>query len=220
MTIADAGSPSRVLPRRRRNMGAPATRHAPAAVATRETEPLVGVLGTDAMDVAAMTAWFEARGYATRPVTVDELRRPDAVLPALIVTRCVNAVDPRLAIALFHIRFALISDLPLRGLPRTVTLVAASSAPRRLEQLATEVVGAPARPEPVPMTDRERAVITTYVLGATVADTAAEHFIAEATVRTHYRRVARRYNDAGRSAANKSQLLLCMVADGWISLDA
>ena len=68
------------------------------------------------------------------------------------------------------------------------------------------------------LTDRERDVMTTYVMGATVSETASKHFIAEATVRTHYQRVTRRYEEAGRAAANKSQLLVRMVADGWIEL--
>ena len=71
----------------------------------------------------------------------------------------------------------------------------------------------------VAMSPREQEVLATYVLGATVAETAAEHFIAECTVRTHYRRVSRRYEQSGRAVANKAQLLLAMVADGWLRLD-
>ncbi|BDH55256.1 LuxR C-terminal-related transcriptional regulator [Tsukamurella sp. PLM1] len=69
------------------------------------------------------------------------------------------------------------------------------------------------------MSAREREVLTTYVLGATVTVTAAEHFIGEATVRTHYRRVVERYAAVGRPVGNRVQLLLLMVADGWIDLD-
>jgi DNA-binding CsgD family transcriptional regulator len=68
----------------------------------------------------------------------------------------------------------------------------------------------------VRMTERERQILTTYALGATMSATAAAHHIAESTVREHYRRVVQRYNDAGRPIGNKAQLLLRMMADGWV----
>ncbi|MGB3604812.1 MAG: LuxR C-terminal-related transcriptional regulator [Gordonia sp. (in: high G+C Gram-positive bacteria)] len=71
----------------------------------------------------------------------------------------------------------------------------------------------------VALSRREQEVLATYVLGETVKETAATHFIAECTVRTHYRRVTRRYDEVGRPVANKAQLLLAMVADGWVTLD-
>ncbi|GAA2368130.1 helix-turn-helix transcriptional regulator [Gordonia cholesterolivorans] len=70
-----------------------------------------------------------------------------------------------------------------------------------------------------PMSAREREILTTYVMGATVEETATRHFVAASTVRTHYRRVSARYDDAGLPVANKTHLLLRMVADGWIQLD-
>ncbi|MGV9671647.1 LuxR C-terminal-related transcriptional regulator [Gordonia sp. NPDC003504] len=66
------------------------------------------------------------------------------------------------------------------------------------------------------MTERERQILTTYALGATMSTTAATHHIAESTVREHYRRVVQRYNDAGRPIGNKAQLLLRLMADGWV----
>ncbi|NMO03471.1 LuxR family transcriptional regulator [Gordonia sp. TBRC 11910] len=63
---------------------------------------------------------------------------------------------------------------------------------------------------------REREVLSSYVLGATVEVTAAAHHIAVSTVKTHYRRVAERYGEAGRPVTNKTQLLVEMVADGWV----
>ncbi|MCK0438976.1 DNA-binding response regulator [Gordonia alkaliphila] len=65
---------------------------------------------------------------------------------------------------------------------------------------------------------REQEVLTTYVLGATVEETVEEHFVAASTVRTHYRRATQRYSDAGRPVLNKTQLLLQMIADGWIDV--
>lgn len=69
----------------------------------------------------------------------------------------------------------------------------------------------------VPLTPRELEVVSTYVLGATAAQTAARHFVAKTTVKTHVNRVAARYADAGRPTANSTQLLLEMMADGWIA---
>lgn len=79
-------------------------------------------------------------------------------------------------------------------------------------------VFAPPPRSAVPLSPRELEVLTTYVMGATVEDTAARHFLATSTVRTHYRRVTARYTSAGRPVTNKAQLLLQMVADGWIRL--
>ncbi|GED95968.1 hypothetical protein nbrc107697_00070 [Gordonia crocea] len=59
----------------------------------------------------------------------------------------------------------------------------------------------------------------TYTLGTTVRDTARQHFITENTVRSHFRRVMRRYRDAGRPVTNKSQLLIQLIADGWVAPD-
>lgn len=70
---------------------------------------------------------------------------------------------------------------------------------------------------PVHVTDRELEVLTTYVLGATVNRTARTHFVSASTVRSHYRRVAERYNAVGRRVDNKTQLLLALISDNLIS---
>ena len=70
---------------------------------------------------------------------------------------------------------------------------------------------------PVHISPRELEVVTTYVCGATAAETAARHFLAEATVKTHDARVAARYEAAGWPVANSTKLLLEMMADGWIT---
>ena len=71
----------------------------------------------------------------------------------------------------------------------------------------------------VHLSERERDVLSTYVLGATVYETARHHFISESTVRTHFRRVVTRYGNAGRTVNNKSQLLIELIADGWLDRD-
>lgn len=70
--------------------------------------------------------------------------------------------------------------------------------------------------EPVRLSRREREVVVTYTLGSTVRETSREHHIAESTVRSHFRRVMQRYGDAGRPVNNKSQLLIQLIADGWV----
>ena len=70
----------------------------------------------------------------------------------------------------------------------------------------------------VPLSVREREVLTSYTLGATVRETALLYYITESTVRTHYRRVVRRYSDAGHDVDNKAQLLMHLIADGYVSL--
>lgn len=72
-------------------------------------------------------------------------------------------------------------------------------------------------PPPIHITHRELEVLTTYIMGSTMSATAKHYFIAESTVRAHYRRVSARYAAAGREVGNKAQLLLALVADGLIS---
>lgn len=68
----------------------------------------------------------------------------------------------------------------------------------------------------VHLSAREREVMSTYALGATIYQTARRHHISESTVRSHFRRVCARYTLAARPVNNKSQLLIELFADGWI----
>lgn len=71
----------------------------------------------------------------------------------------------------------------------------------------------------VHLSERELGVLSTYVLGSTVYETARRHYISESTVRTRFRRVVTRYSNAGRAVNNKSQLLIELIADGWLDGD-
>ncbi|GAA14988.1 helix-turn-helix transcriptional regulator [Gordonia alkanivorans] len=93
---------------------------------------------------------------------------------------------------------------------------AAGTLRQVLDKVAGDVTGDEGR---VQLSDRECEVVLTYVLGATVRETATRHFIAESTVRTHLRRVSDRYIAVGRPVANKSQLLIELMADGWVDRD-
>lgn len=89
-----------------------------------------------------------------------------------------------------------------------------------LRQVLDDAAGtATCDPDRVRLSDRECEVVLMYVLGATVRETATRHFIAESTVRTHLRRVTDRYVAAGRPVANKSQLLIELMTDGWVDRD-
>ncbi|WP_341258490.1 MULTISPECIES: helix-turn-helix transcriptional regulator [Gordonia] len=182
------------------------------------TERVVGLLGATPLDAVGLDSWLAAMGYRSRVVTGTELRS-DPKPPAVVITRDPSALDAGMARHLRHVRFIVVTDRAVAGYPPSVRIVADSnSAPGDVEGLVGAVLGRAPRRAPVRLTDRERDVMTTYVMGATVSETASKHFIAEATVRTHYQRVTRRYEEAGRAAANKSQLLVRMVADGWIEL--
>ena len=90
----------------------------------------------------------------------------------------------------------------------------------QLERVLHDTLGVPdGVNSPVHMSHRELEVLRTYLLGATSKATAQKHFIGESTVKTHYQRVTRRYNEAGRPVANKAQLLRQLLADGWIDPD-
>ncbi|GAB88530.1 helix-turn-helix transcriptional regulator [Gordonia rhizosphera] len=71
----------------------------------------------------------------------------------------------------------------------------------------------------VHLSPREREVVVTYTLGSTVRETSQRYFISESTVRSHFRRVMNRYGEAGRPVNNKTQLLIQLIADGWVERD-
>lgn len=90
-------------------------------------------------------------------------------------------------------------------------------AARQLQAILDETARrTPALRSRVNVTERELEILSTYALGATLRVTARTHFVAESTVRAHYRRVTQRYGDAGRPVRNRSQLLLQLMADGWV----
>ncbi|GAB33960.1 helix-turn-helix transcriptional regulator [Gordonia otitidis] len=100
--------------------------------------------------------------------------------------------------------------------PRTVDITDPGHALDVLTGLAGRSEPGHPRIPRVHVTEREREVLTAYVLGATLRETARRFFIAESTAREHYRRVRQRYLDAGRPVANKAELLLALIADGWV----
>lgn len=185
------------------------------AAVTRAGGKQVGVSCACTWEREALAAWLSRFGY---PV-VDVGGETTLVEPPAVVV--VNARD-RSSLARLHWMPA--ARIVVIGGPGDAD--AARSGFRhlpdgpdladRLRILLQSLLG-PAAGR-VSLSPREREVLTSYVLGATVEETAAEHYVATSTVRTHYRRVTSRYTEAGRPVANKAQLLLRMIADGWIQL--
>lgn len=144
------------------------------------------------------------------PVGVVLVRHVTRLRAVAADARCVGA---RIAMVLSH------QGQREVMVPRGVTVIPATDdAPKHLRAFFTEVLGEPQPVDAVSLSPREREVLTTYVMGATVEEVARQHFLSTSTVRTHYRRASNRYFSAGRPVTNKSHLLLQMVADGWIEL--
>lgn len=180
----------------------------------------LGVWSTCTWEGAALSAWLRQFGY---PIIELDPLAPDSGAPF--------GREPSAIVVSGHDRTALqrLTQFPAS---RVVVLgggIEGSTAGTghrvpdgpdvvdRLRAVFTSLLGdGPGR---VSLSRREREVLTTYVLGATVEETAAAHFVANSTVRTHYRRVTARYTKAGYPTSNKAQLLLRMVADGWLRLD-
>lgn len=101
--------------------------------------------------------------------------------------------------------------------PGVTVIPASDDAAKHLAEFLEQTIGR-ARVEIVPLSPREREVVTSYVMGATVDQVAADCGLSPATARTYYRRVTDRYANAGRRVANKSELLLEMIADGWVAV--
>ena len=201
---------------------APIASEPPGETDTDETGAAVTSTGGEQVGVAcsctwereALASWVARFGYPV--VEVDREPRP-AETPAVVV---VNGRD-RASLARLDWMAARIVVIGGRPDPDWAPaghryLHDGPDVADRLRILLQSVLG-PAAGR-VSLSPREREVLTTYVLGATVEETAAEHFVATSTVRTHYRRVTTRYTEAGRPVSNKSQLLLRMVADGWVTL--
>jgi len=182
---------------------------------------VVGIVAEHDLTDSALTAFVRSLGY---PAVIIEVDDPPAPLPAPLGAVIVRT-SGRLARAVADSRcagaeFAVVESVDSVGTryPGTTVIPATNCAVRRLVEFLEGVLGVAERPDAISLSPREREVLATYVQGATVAQTAEEHLVATCTVRTHYRRVTDRYNAAGRKVANKSQLLLQMVADGWIRL--
>ncbi|MBM7368797.1 helix-turn-helix transcriptional regulator [Gordonia hydrophobica] len=180
----------------------------------------IGVVSASVLDGDVTVAWIRTLGYDAERIDARCVGAR-TVLPRVLLVRGTEALSGLAPTALKRMRVVVLVDgAESVTVPRTVRVIRNDHrAGEEIRTAIAELLGVPPAPQPVPLSPREQEVLATYVLGATVAETAEIHFIAECTVRTHYRRVTRRYDDAGRPVTNKAQLLLAMVSDGWLRLD-
>ncbi|NDK90754.1 response regulator transcription factor [Gordonia desulfuricans] len=169
----------------------------------------------DLADVAYL-AFVERLGYRAVIVDVDAGNPLPVPAPAVVIVRSVDRLNRFLATrasATAQIIGIGIRDLRVTG----IRLPDSPGAVGALQHALAAIIGPDQEaPQRVHLSSRECEVVVTYVLGATVRETSSRHFIAPSTVRTHLRRVMDRYVDAGRPVNNKSQLLIELIADGWV----
>ncbi|MDH3011422.1 helix-turn-helix transcriptional regulator [Gordonia alkanivorans] len=170
---------------------------------------------------AALVALIEGAGYGATLVEPGQI--PSLRNPAVLLVRSPGSLAKvRRASMLRNVRVVFLGDGiasrdHIRISPRS------PGAESALRQALAAIVGPPdqqstphAPADRVRVTEREREILQTYTLGATLRETSQAHQIAESTVREHYRRVVRRYEEAGRPIGNKAQLVLEFMADGWV----
>lgn len=188
-----------------------------SAVCDWQQQPEVIVAGDGTGFDLAASALIERLGFRAEIVAEDRLAghqpRVVVVRDQLALARATRALSGQ------RIRFVVLmaAERPARSAPGVHWLTGSALAGDFRRVL--EAVAPRAEHEGrVHVTFREREVVGAYVLGAKVKEVADRSFIAESTVKAHYRRVAARYNAAQRPVKNKTQLLLEMLADGWIDL--
>ncbi|WP_345312709.1 LuxR C-terminal-related transcriptional regulator [Gordonia alkaliphila] len=178
-------------------------------------EQRVGVWASSPWQREMLTAWVLGAGY--RAVVVDLLDPVTDLPPVILACGGDRALDAELSWSTASRVLVIGGDESAAVLSGFRHLPDADGAADLVSALLIATLGAPTGR--VQISRREREVLTTYVLGATVDETADEHFVAASTVRTHYRRATQRYSAAGRPVLNKTQLLLQMIADGWIEVN-
>ena len=181
-----------------------------------ESGPAVAVIAEHDLGDTAFAALIEHLGFRACVVDIagPEMDRPNCKAVLVRSLRRLAAVTEDRAFADSSIiaiglrtECAEVTELPNSPF-------AAGALQQELASILHPAAGVCSR---VHLSRREREVVVTYVLGSTVRSTAAAHFISESTVRSHFRRVMRRYADAGRPTSNKTQLLIELIADGWVA---
>ncbi|WP_345314373.1 helix-turn-helix transcriptional regulator [Gordonia alkaliphila] len=187
------------------------------------TVQTVGVVMEHDLSDQAMIGLVGRCGYSAVPLDFEQPQEAStgalgAVLVRDVARLATVAADARCAGA--SVAMVLVHHTQQEAMvPRGVTVIPATDdATKHLREFLSTALGAPQPKGAVKMSRREQEVLTTYVMGSTVEEAAAQHYLATSTVRTHYRRATNRYTAAGRPVANKAHLLLQMVADGWIQL--
>ena len=186
----------------------------PTAAPSPERRITAVVAEHDIFD-AALAALVESAGYdatVVEPAQLAALRNPSAILVrSAAMLGFVRRVASLRTVKVIFVGNGVAGFDHIRVSPR------APAAEDELQRaLETAPPSAPTLANRVRITQRELEILQTYTLGATLRQTSRVHEIAESTVREHYRRVARRYEEAGRPIGNKAQLLVELIADGWV----
>ncbi|MXP21660.1 hypothetical protein GIY30_09905 [Gordonia sp. HNM0687] len=177
----------------------------------------VAVVAERDLTDAALVALVESLGYHTVVIDLDVNATP--MPPTIAIIRSADKLARFRARRGMHNCLIAAIGIDIRDAPG-IAIADSPLAARQLETLLEQT--ARRRPQlrsRVCVTDREREILTTYALGATLRETSHTHYVAESTVRAHYRRVSQRYSEAGRPVGNKAQLLLQFMADGWVQPD-
>ncbi|MEO9329512.1 helix-turn-helix transcriptional regulator [Gordonia aurantiaca] len=209
--------PGRTVPPRLTSLTRAASTVPTTAASARR---LVAIVAEGDLYDAALVALVEGCGYSAalaEPAQLPSLRNP-----AVLIVRSTGVLNlVRRAPLLRSTRVIFLGD-GLVGRDHIRISPRGHGAEAALKQTLAKIAGPPehatavAPANRVRVTEREREILQTYTLGATLRETSQIHRIAESTVREHYRRVVRRYEEAGRPIGNKAQLLLEFMADGWV----
>ncbi|MGW0039415.1 LuxR C-terminal-related transcriptional regulator [Gordonia sp. NPDC003376] len=176
----------------------------------------VAVIAEHNLSDIAYQAFVEGLGYRAMIVDVDGDYRLSPPAAGTVIVRSAERLSRISATGAFAGARMIGIGVPI-GRLRGIRLPDSAAAAGALRQALGAVAGpGPQASGRVHLSDRECEVVATYVLGATVRETASRHYIAESTVRTHLRRVMDRYVCAGRPVNNKSQLLIELITDGWV----
>ena len=195
----------------------------PASPLPGRRQPMVAIIGHRDIYDTALASLTERAGCRFDLVDINHPDRAGTDSPDAVIVRSVDGLrlartlggSRRLPVALLHAGYrhaAIVGDPTITAIPEC-----APDAAGRLGRFLTGLVGEVITRTPVHVTERELEILRTYTLGATLRQTSRQHQIAESTVREHYRRVARRYEDAGLPVGNKAQMLLRLMADGWVA---
>ena len=188
-----------------------------AAVDAARTAPTAVIIAEHDVIDSALAVFVEDAGH--RAVIIDLDNATDSLggldAPGITIVRSARRVAQVRSIRALNGTVIGAIGVPVSD-ARSIDITDPGHALDVLAALAGRSESAQPRVPRIHLTEREREILTAYVLGATLRETARRFFIAESTAREHYRRVRQRYLNAGRPVSNKAELLLALIADGWV----
>lgn len=181
--------------------------------------PTVAVIAERDIFDQALLALVISMGFIPLLIDLDDtdllLERP-AIPPLIAVIRSTEKIGRLRSDSWFRHTGIAGLDIEVAENEGTTICSSAGAAYDLTQFIGAKSGGLSPASAPVNLTAREIEILTTYTLGATLRETSRRHYVAESTVRAHYRRVRQRYGEAGLPICNKSQMLLRLLADGWV----